>query len=122
MASVRRSFSIGVTTRPPSVMSGDDVTAPKPSSVPVSIARLNMLVCTLPTGIPSLRMASPIDLRQGAALVVELTLLGDVVEIEWIGVGLVAMGRAVSEDDNVPALAQFVQPCGAPLRIRAGHR
>src|SRR5258708_21352397 len=43
-ACVRRSFSIGGTTRPPSVISGDATTSPKPSSVPVSTARWNMLV------------------------------------------------------------------------------
>ena len=39
IAAARRSFSIGVTTCPPSVKSADDVTGPKPSSVPVSTAR-----------------------------------------------------------------------------------
>src|SRR5437763_593935 len=38
IAAARRLFSFGVTTRPPSVMSAVDVTAPKPSSVPVSTA------------------------------------------------------------------------------------
>ena len=39
IAAVRRLFSFGETTCPPSEMSALDVTAPKPSSVPVSIAR-----------------------------------------------------------------------------------
>jgi hypothetical protein len=61
-AAVRRLFSLGETTRPPSLMSAVDDTSPTPSSVPVSTARWNRLVWTLPTGILSLRSESPIDL------------------------------------------------------------
>ena len=61
IAAARRLFSFGVTTSPPSEMSTVDVTAPKPSSVPVSTARLNWLVTTCPTGTLSLRNASPIS-------------------------------------------------------------
>ena len=62
MAAVLRLFSLGETTSPPSLMSAVDDTSPKPSRVPVSTARWNWLVWILPTGIFSLRSASPIDL------------------------------------------------------------
>ena len=43
-ASARRSFSMGVTTRPPSVISREDITSLALISLPVSTARLNLLV------------------------------------------------------------------------------
>ena len=46
--------------------------------------------------------------RQCPAGVVELALLGDVAQIERIGVGLIRMGGAVAENDHVSALAQGV--------------
>src|SRR5262245_32204828 len=55
--------------------------------------------------------------RERAALVVELALLGDVVEIERVGVGLIAVRRAVAEDNHVAALAHGIDPFG--LRQRA---
>src|SRR5262245_33400575 len=58
----RRLFSIGVTTNPPSARSTVEVTSPRPISVAVSTARLNTLLWTWPTGILSLRNASPISL------------------------------------------------------------
>ena len=58
----RREFSFGVTISPPSVISGEDVTSPRLMSLPVSTARLNTLVWIWPTGILSLRNASPISL------------------------------------------------------------
>src|SRR6266702_5821849 len=86
-ACVRRSFSIGGTTRPPSVMSGDATTSPKPSSVPVSTARMEHAGLNLRHRNLELvhRLANRFCER--AAVVVELALLGDVVRIEGVGVG-----------------------------------
>ena len=59
--------------------------------------------------------------RERAALVVELALLGDIGEIERIGVGLILMGRAVPEHDDVPAAAQRLHRlhhAGIDLRSR----
>ena len=47
---------------------------------------------------------------QRTAFVVELALLGDISRIERVGVGLIRIGRAVAENDHVPALAQGVDP------------
>src|SRR4051812_27548149 len=58
-ACARRSFSIGVTTSPPSVMSLLEATSPPPISFPVSTARLKRLVYTLPIGMPSFLNESP---------------------------------------------------------------
>jgi hypothetical protein len=48
----------------------------------------------------------------GAAGVIELSLLVDVVEIERVGVGLIGMRRPVPEYDHIAALAQGVEPLG----------
>src|SRR5262245_29201924 len=55
--------------------------------------------------------------RERAALVVELALLGDVVEIERVGIGLIPVRRAMAEDDHVAALAHGIDPFS--LRQRA---
>ena len=69
----------------------------------------------------NLQLAHVIPDRAGelATLIVELALLGDVLEIERVGVGLVAMGRAVAEDDDVTAAAHGRHPFGLRLRGRA---
>ena len=122
IAAARRLFSIGVTTRPPSVMSALGVTAPKPSSVPVSTARLNWLVTTCPTGMLQLAHRVADLARERAAVIVELALLGDVGDVERIGVGLILMRRAVAEHDHVPAARAApsigLHHAGIDLRVR----
>jgi hypothetical protein len=58
----------------------------------------------------------------GAAGIVELALLGDVLGIEWIGVGLILVRGAMAEDDHMSALAHRADPFGlgarAPFRSR----
>src|SRR5262249_3741093 len=48
---------------------------------------------------------------------IELALLGDILGIERIGVGLVLVSGAMTEDDHVPALAHGIDPLR--LRLRA---
>jgi hypothetical protein len=48
--------------------------------------------------------------RQHAPIVVELALLGDIGEVERIGVGLILVGGAVPEHDHVSALPQRIDP------------
>jgi len=65
-----------------------------------------MLVCS--------ELAHGVADRPGkrSATVVELPLLGDVLDIERIGVGLILMGRAVAEHNDVPALTDCGNPFG----------
>ena len=65
-----------------------------------------------------LQLAHRVADRAGklAALIVELALLGDVREVERIGVSLILMGGAVTDDDDVAALAQGREPFGLRLR------
>src|SRR5262249_19024278 len=71
----------------------------------------------LADGDPELaeRLANLLGFR--ASRVVELALLGDILEIERIGVGLVLMSGAMTEDDHVSALAHGIDPLR--LRLRA---
>src|SRR5215831_16132835 len=108
-AAARRLFSLGETTKPPSAISTVVETSPKPSSVPVSTARWKRLVWTLPTGILSLCSASPIDLASAPG-VVELTLVGGILGVERIGIGLVRIGGAMAQHDDMAALLQRRNP------------
>src|SRR6185295_12036372 len=53
-------------------------------------------------------------LCQFLAFVVEVSLLGDVIEVEWVRVGLVRGRRAMPYDDDIAARAQ---PLDQLLRI-----
>jgi len=49
---------------------------------------------------------------QRTAVLVKLALLGDIFQIERIGVGLIRIGRAMTENDHMSALAQGVDRIG----------
>jgi hypothetical protein len=49
-------------------------------------------------------------LRLSAACIVELALLIDIGQVERIGIGLVGIGRAVTEYNHVSAVAQGRDP------------
>ena len=53
-------------------------------------------------------------LCQLLAFVIEVSLLGDVIEVEWVRVGLVRGRRAMSYDDDIAARAQ---PLDQRLRV-----
>src|SRR5215470_10431305 len=55
--------------------------------------------------------------RQRATLIVELALLSHIVGMERVGVGLIAVRRAMPKDDHMPALPHGIDPFG--LRQRA---
>ena len=67
-------------------------------------------------------MVSPIDFASARPLVVELALLGDVLRIEGIGVGLIRIGRAMTENDHMSALAQGIDRIGLRRRRLAVGR
>src|SRR5262249_17373496 len=60
--------------------------------------------------------------RLRATFIVKLSLLGDVFEIEWIGIGLIRVRRAVAHDDHVPAVAQGIAPFSLPPGVAAAAR
>ena len=67
------------------------------------------------------------DFCKHPAVVVELALLGNVARVEGIGVGLVLIGRAMTEDDHVTAVTQRIDPfrlrrCGLAAGGRRNKR
>src|SRR5262249_35033887 len=103
--------SFGDTIRPPSVRSAVFVMSLKPASTAVD-------------GNTSLTQSGPKFLGEHFALIVEIPLGRDVVEIERIGVGLIREGSAMADNDDEAAgterLRDVLVVCGG--RRRCGHR
>ena len=57
-----------------------------------------------------------IDSGGATAGVVQVALLVDIGEIERIGVGLILMGGAMTDDNDVTTRAQIGEPCRPGLR------
>src|SRR5262245_7413569 len=66
----------------------------------------------LTNGNPELAQRFSDRFCQRAAIVVELTLLGDVIRIEGVGVGLILMGCAMAKNDHITTIAQGADPFG----------
>ena len=119
-AAVRRLFSMGVTTWPPSL---------------TSAVGLRLAEAQQAAGLDGAEILAGDHLADrdaeflhgrtnfpglGSACVVELPLLGDVGEIERVGVGLVLMGGAMAHDDDVAATAERGGPVGLGQGRQAG--
>src|SRR5262249_54028739 len=84
---------------------------------------LEKAAVNLADGDPEFAHRFPNRFCQRPPFIIELALLDDVTWIERVGVGLILIGRAMTEDDHIAAITQRIDPFG--LRrcgLAAGRR
>ena len=119
-AAVRRLFSFGRTTSPPSDTSGVACGSLPPIRRAVSTARKKRLEYDFPIGTAAALKTLAERPGIGAPLVVQLALLGDVVEVQRIRIRLVGVRGPVTDDDHVAARAESLEDLLGRQRLAEG--